>query len=179
MHVVGGVGAPRPPRPPRTGLPTARPYNRAMTTDTTDLEKRFGFLIVDVGRLYGKRYDELAKSSLDLTRAQCRMIAYLAHYGAMNQASLAEQLEVAPISAGRLLERMEEAGWVVRTPNPDDRRELLASLTPKAEGVLSAARRVGDEVQDEALAGFTPEEAEQFSNMLQRVRGNLSALVER
>ncbi|MDR3096099.1 MAG: MarR family transcriptional regulator [Paraburkholderia sp.] len=146
---------------------------------TTDLEKRFGFLVVDVGRLYGKRYDELAKASLELTRAQCRMIAYLAHYGDMNQASLAERLEVAPISAGRLLERMEEGGWVVRTPNPEDRRELLVSLTPKAEGALNGARRVGDEVHTEALAGFTPEEAEQFSRMLQRVRANLGALVER
>lgn len=151
-------------------------YNCAMTTD---LEKRFGFLIVDVGRLYGKRYDELAKSSLELTRAQCRMIAYLAHYGPINQASLAERLEVAPISAGRLLERMEESGWVVREANPDDRRELLVSLTPKAAGVLTSARRVGDEVQDEALAGFTQEEAEQFGEMLQRVRANLGLLVER
>jgi len=151
-----------------------------MTTDlTTDLEKRFGFLVVDVGRLYGKRYDELAKSSLELTRAQCRMIAYLAHYGDMNQASLAERLEVAPISAGRLLERMEEGGWVVRTPNPADRREWLVSLTPKAAGALNGARRVGDEVQAEALAGFTPAEAEQFGRMLQRVRANLGALVER
>ncbi|CAB3791401.1 MarR family transcriptional regulator [Paraburkholderia sp. A2WS-5] len=146
---------------------------------TTDLEKRFGFLVVDVGSLYGKRYDELAKSSLELTRAQCRTIAYLAHYGDMNQASLAERLEVAPISAGRLLERMEEGGWVVRAPNPEDRREWLVSLTPKAESALSGARRVGDEVQAEALAGFTPEEAEQFSRMLQRVRANLGALVER
>ncbi|MCG5075569.1 MarR family winged helix-turn-helix transcriptional regulator [Paraburkholderia tagetis] len=146
---------------------------------TTDLEQRFGFMVVDVGRLYGKRYDELAKSSLELTRAQCRIIAYLAHYGDMNQASLAERLEVAPISAGRLLERMEEGGWVVRTPNPEDRRELLVSLTPKAEGALNGARRVGDEVQAEALSGFTPEEAEQFGLMLQRVRANLGALIER
>ena len=152
------------------------PYNRAMTTD---LEKRFGFLIADVGRLCGKRYDDLAKSSLELTRAQCRMIAYLAHYGDMNQARLAERLEVAPISAGRLLERLEDGGWVARTANPNDRRELQVSLTPKAESVLAAARRVGDEVQAEALAGFTPEEAEQFSQMLQRVRANLGPLVER
>jgi ABC-type uncharacterized transport system ATPase subunit len=38
---------------------------------------------------------------------------------------------------------------------------------------------VGDEVQDEALAGFTAEEAEQFGEMLQRVRVNLGLLVER
>jgi DNA-binding MarR family transcriptional regulator len=159
-----------------TSTPQAAAYNCAMTTD---LEKRFGFLIVDVGRLYGKRYDELAKSSLELTRAQCRMLAYLDHYGPINQASLAERLEVAPISAGRMLERMEESGWVLREPNPDDRREWLVSLTPKAAGVLNSARRVGDEVQDEALAGFAAEEAEQFGEMLQRVRVNLGLLVER
>jgi len=145
----------------------------------TDLEKRFGFLIADVGRLCNRRYDDLAKSSLELTLAQCRMIAYLAHYGDMNQARLAERLEVAPISAGRLLERLEEGGWVAREANPNDRRELLVRLTPKAESVLSVARRIGDEMQAEALAGFTPEEAELFSNMLERVRANLGPLVER
>lgn len=146
---------------------------------TFDLEKRFGFLIAEVGRLSGKRYDDLARSSLELTRAQCRMIAYLAHYGDMNQARLAELLDVAPISAGRLVERLEEGGWVARTSNPHDRRELQVSLTAKAEAVLTRARRVGDEVAAEALAGFTPEEAEQFSAMLQRVRANLGPLVER
>ncbi|WP_293034676.1 hypothetical protein [Paraburkholderia sp.] len=45
--------------------------------------------------------------------------------------------------------------------------------------MLTAARRVGDEAQTEALAGFTPEEAEQFSQMLQRVRANPGPLVER
>jgi DNA-binding MarR family transcriptional regulator len=146
---------------------------------TYDLEKRFGFLIAEVGRLCGKRYDDLARSSLELTRAQCRMIAYLAHYGDMNQARLAQLLDVAPISAGRLVERLEEGGWVVRTDNPNDRRELQVSLTAKASAVLTRARRVGDEVAAEALAGFTPEEAEQFSAMLQRVRANLGPLVER
>ena len=144
-----------------------------------DLEQRFGFLIAEVGRLCGKRYDDLARSSLELTRAQCRMIAYLAHYGDMNQARLADLLDVAPISAGRLVERLEEGGWVARTGNPNDRRELLVSLTAKAEAVLTRARHVGDEVAAEALAGFTPEEVEQFSGMLQRVRANLGPLVER
>ena len=88
-------------------------YNPRMKTQ---LEERFGFLISDVGRLAGKRFDDLAKSSVDLTRAQCRVLAYLAHYGDINQARLADLLEVAPISAGRLLDRMEEGGWIERTP---------------------------------------------------------------
>ena len=146
----------------------------------TLLEERFGFLISDVSRLWGKRFDGHAKTSLDLTRAQCRVLAYLAHYGeVINQAQLADLLDVAPISAGRLLDRMEEGGWIERTANPQDRRERQVRMTPKAERSLGKARKVGDEVALEALNGFSDEEAAQLIALLQRVRGNLSRLVDR
>lgn len=151
-------------------------YNRGMETK---LEKRFGFLVSDVGRLCGKRFDDLAKSSLDLTRAQCRVLAYLSHYGEVNQARLADLLEVAPISAGRLLDRMEEGGWIERQPNPEDRRERVVRMTPKAENALDKARRVGDEVAAEALAGLGAQEREQLIGLLQRVRVNLGTIVDR
>ncbi|SIT44196.1 Regulatory protein MarR [Paraburkholderia ribeironis] len=145
----------------------------------TQLEERFGFLVHDVGRLAGKRFDDLAKSSVDLTRAQCRVLSYLAHYGDINQARLADLLEVAPISAGRLLDRMEEGGWIERAANPQDRREHQVRMTAKAERTLGKARKVGDEVALEALDGFTADETAQLIGLLQRVRGNLSRLVDR
>ena len=144
----------------------------------TLLDQRFGFLISDVGRLCGKRFDDLAKSSLDLTRAQCRALAYLSHYGDVNQARLADLLEVAPISAGRLLDRMEEGGWIERLADPLDRRARQVRLTPKAEQALNQARRVGDEIAAEALNGLSAQEAKQLISLLQRVRGNLSTIVD-
>ncbi|RZT42074.1 MarR family winged helix-turn-helix transcriptional regulator [Cupriavidus agavae] len=139
-----------------------------------NLDKRFGFLVADVGRLSGKRFDELSRASLDLTRAQYRVIAYLAYHGEMNQAGLADLMEVAPISAGRLLDRMEEGGWIARRPNPQDRRERMVGITDKAGQALDAARQVGDLVTGVALGGFTEAEAEQFMGFLQRARANLS-----
>jgi DNA-binding MarR family transcriptional regulator len=144
----------------------------------THLDRRFGFLISDVDRLCGKRFDELAKSSLDLTRAQCRALAYLSHYGEMNQACLADLLEVAPISAGRLLDRMEEGGWIERFANPEDRRERQVRMTPKAENALDRSRRVGDKVAAEALAGLTAEERAQLISLLRQVRLNLGSIVD-
>jgi len=114
----------------------------------THLDKRFGFLISDVGRLCSKRFDELAKSSL------------------------------APISAGRLLDRMEEGGWIERFSNPDDRRERTVRMTAKAEGALGRARRVGDSVAAEALAGLDADERAQLISLLRRVRVNLSTIVD-
>ncbi|MDE1179535.1 MarR family transcriptional regulator [Paraburkholderia sp.] len=144
----------------------------------TPVEERFGFLISDVGRLCAKRFDDYARSSLDLTRAQCRVLAYLSHYGDVNQARLADLLDVAPISAGRLLDRMEEAGWIERVANPQDRRERMVHLTPKAEGSLDNARKVGDQVAAEGLDGFSDDEVKQLIALLQRVRGNLSRIVD-
>jgi DNA-binding MarR family transcriptional regulator len=144
----------------------------------TQLDKRFGFLVSDVGRLSGKRFDDLAKSSLALTRAQCRALAYLSHHGEVNQARLADLLEVAPISAGRLLDRMEEGGWIERLSNPQDRRQRQIRMTAKAQKALDSARRVGDVVAAEALRGFTQREHEQLIDLLQRVRANLSRIVD-
>ena len=151
-------------------------YNRAMDTQ---FEERFGFLVSDVGRLVGRRFDQIAKTSLDLTRAQSRVLAYLAQYGGVNQARLAELLDVAPISAGRLLDRMEEGGWIERVENPDDRRERQVRMTSKAKRSLDRARRVGDAVSAEGLDGFSEKERQQLISLLQRVRANLSKVVDR
>ncbi|SIT39493.1 Transcriptional regulator, MarR family [Paraburkholderia piptadeniae] len=145
----------------------------------THFDERFGFLISDVGRLVGKRFDDLARLSIDLTRAQCRALAYLSHYGDINQARLADLLEVAPISAGRLLDRMEEGGWIERIGNPLDRREKQIRLTGKAERTLEDAKKVGDQIAAEGLSGLTDEEVKQLIALLQKVRGNLTRIVER
>jgi len=137
-------------------------------------ETRFGFLITDVGRLVGKLFDQRARHVLSLTRAQCRVLAYLALYGRINQASLAELLEITPIALARLLDRMAEGGWIERHPDPADRRAYRLVLTQKAEQSLEQALAVGDAVRDEALAGLTPSEQQQLITLLLRVRDNLS-----
>jgi DNA-binding MarR family transcriptional regulator len=145
----------------------------------TQFDERFGFLVSDVGRLVGKRFDDLARLSVDLTRAQCRALAYLSYYGDINQARLADLLEVAPISAGRLLDRMEEGGWIERVNNPRDRREKQIRLTEKAERSLDDAKKVGDQIAAEGLSGLSEEETKQLITLLQKVRANLTKIVER
>ena len=50
--------------------------------------------------------------------------------------TLAEQLLIAPHTAAELVARMVEAGLVVKTPSPSDRRRQELSLTPKARALL-------------------------------------------
>jgi len=132
-----------------------------------------GLLLNDTARLLRRRFDQRARH-LGLTRAQWNVIAMLFRNEGINQAGLADLLEVEPITLCRQIDRMEEAGWVERHPDPNDRRARLLRLTGKARAILERGRAVAAEVYAEALAGMPPEAEAQLGALLARVRANLS-----
>jgi MarR family transcriptional regulator, transcriptional regulator for hemolysin len=137
-----------------------------------DLNRRFGFLVHDVSRLMRKRFDGRAEQ-VGLTRAQWSVVAHLFRQEGVNQATLADWLDIKQITLARLLDRLEAAGWVQRRPHPEDRRAKCLYLTEKALARLDHMRLLADEVQDEALAGFGPEQRERLTELLLRVKDNL------
>jgi MarR family transcriptional regulator, transcriptional regulator for hemolysin len=146
----------------------------AMNDRDFDFNRSFGFVLHETARLLSKRYDQRSKS-LGLTRAQCQVLAYLVYHEGINQAGLAELLELEPISLGRLVDRMAQAGWVERRPDPQDRRAWQLFITEKAKPYFVEMVAIGREVRAEALAGFTPEEGDRIMELLVRARHNLSA----
>ncbi len=146
-----------------------------------DFSHRFGFVMNEVGRLYGRQFDQISREELGLSRAQCRLIAQVASNDGdrpWTQAELAQRLELTPMGVATLCDRMEAAGWIARRPSATDRRANAIELQPRAEEALVKAMAVGDRVQESALAGFSPAERKQLLAMLQRVRANLSAGAE-
>ena len=138
-----------------------------------DLDRSFGFLVHDVARLFARRFDHNGRR-LGLTRAQCRTLGYLARNEGINQAGLADILEIRPMTLVRQIDRMEDAGWIERRPDPADRRARRLFLTAKAWPVLGRILNVANETRDEALTRLAPEEADQLIEMLHRVHGTLS-----
>lgn len=138
-----------------------------------DLDRSFGFLVTDVARLFGRRFSHHGKR-LGLTRAQCRTLGYLARNEGINQAGLADVLEIRPMTLVRQIDRMEEAGWIERRPDPADRRARRLYLTAKAWPILGRIWSVANDTRDEALARMTPAEGEQLVNLLYRVHDTLS-----
>jgi DNA-binding MarR family transcriptional regulator len=138
-----------------------------------DLDHSFGFLVNDVARLFGQRFSHNGRR-LGLTRAQCRTLGYLARNEGINQAGLADLLEIRPMTLGRQIDRMEEAGWLERRPDPADRRARRLYLTGKARPILGRILSVANVTRDEALALLSPAEAEQLTDLLSRVHETLS-----
>ncbi|HEX2151937.1 MAG TPA: MarR family transcriptional regulator [Stellaceae bacterium] len=141
-----------------------------------DLDRSFGFLVNDVARLFGRRFSHNG-SRLGLTRAQCRTLARIARHEGINQAGLADLLEVRPMTLVRQIDRMEEAGWIERRPDPADRRARLLFLTGKARPILGRIRDVANDTRDEALARLSPTETAQLIALLTRVHATLSERV--
>jgi MarR family transcriptional regulator, transcriptional regulator for hemolysin len=138
-----------------------------------ELDRSFGFLVHDVARLYGRRFDRNGRR-LELTRAQCRTLGYLARNEGINQAGLADLLEIRPMTLVRQIDRMQEAGWIERRPDPSDRRARRLYLTDKARPILGRIWDVASETQDQVLAALTPDESEQLIDLLRRVHGSLA-----
>ncbi len=132
-----------------------------------------GFLIADTARLLRKRFDQRARE-LGLTRSQWQVLAYLAINEGINQAGLADILEIEPITLSRHLDKLESAGWVVRQPDPTDKRVRILLLSDAASGELAKIRKVGRCLMDEMTTGLTPEEIDVMKSGLQHIRNALS-----
>ena len=142
-----------------------------------DLDRSFGFLVHDVARLFGRRFNQRALLFLGLTRAQCKVLGYLARYEGINQAGLADLLEIKPMTLVRQIDRMEEDGWIERRPQPGDRRARRLVLTEKARPILDCILDLSNEVRTEAFAGLSREEGKHLNELLRRVHANLSERV--
>src|SRR5260221_3795835 len=67
---------------------------------------------------------------LGLTRSQWLVINRLHRHPDATQSELAEMLEVEKATAGRMIDRMEKKGWVVRRADAADRRVQCPDPTP-------------------------------------------------
>ena len=132
-----------------------------------------GFLVNDAARLMRKDFERRARS-LGLTRAQWQTLFHLARNEGCNQATLADLLDVEPITLARTIDRLEGSGLVERRADPTDRRARLLFLGERAHPLLEELRALGAETREIALAGIDDGERTLLMTLLTKMRANLS-----
>jgi MarR family transcriptional regulator, transcriptional regulator for hemolysin len=138
--------------------------------------RTFGFVLNDVARLLRKRFEQRARAdALGLTRAQASVLAYLARQEGLNQAALAQILDVEPITLARLLDRLQTAELVERRADPKDRRAHLLYLTEAAYPLLDRIFALAAEVREDAMARIGEADRALLLDLLLRMKGNLLA----
>ncbi len=142
-----------------------------------DDERHIGFLISDVARLMRTAFDRRVRR-LGLTRSQWLVINRLHRRPGATQSELAEMLEVEKATAGRMVDRMEKKGWVVRRADAADRRVNRLFLTAEADLIQVQLAQIADRTVDNALALLSAREREQFSDWMRQVKRQLQAMLE-
>ncbi|RYE53336.1 MAG: MarR family transcriptional regulator [Rhizobiaceae bacterium] len=132
-----------------------------------------GFLISDVSRLMRKRFDERARL-IGATRAQWKTLVTLSRNEGINQGGLADLLEVEPITLTRMIDRLEEAGYVERRRDPADRRAWRIHLTDAAKPVLEKLGTYADDLFELSLAGLDDRQRVALLAALDTIRSNLA-----
>lgn len=129
-------------------------------------------LVTEISRLFSRDFSARV-SDYGLTHTQWRALAVLSKNEGIKQAVLADLLQIQPISLGRLIDRLEAAGWVERRRAVNDRRAIQLYLTPKAGPVLDRMTVTASLTRETGLSDFDAGEREQLIRMLQRLKANL------
>lgn len=137
--------------------------------------KTLGFLLHDASRLIRRRFEARGRH-YGLSSAQWRLLVHLGREGSASQARIAELLEIEPISVSRLVDRMEQAGWVERGSDPTDRRVRLLQPTRKATDAFEEVRALAGEIYDTALEGLDAGDRATLMRGLETVVANLGRM---
>ena len=129
------------------------------------------FEIGETAHALRKAFDRLAVG-LGVTRAQWKVLFKLTRKPGLRQVELADLLDLEPITLCRIIDRLEEAGLVERTRDPEDRRAWRLHVTEKAQPLIEKLKAVGAELVGEAFAGIDRQEIEITRQVLARVREN-------
>jgi DNA-binding MarR family transcriptional regulator len=107
---------------------------------------------------------------LGLTYAQARLLRTIAaadHPPRM--CDLAAGLGIVPRSATTTVEALEAAGFVMRLPDPDDRRSVLVALTPGARRAVARIQSARCDAADEVFAALDDSQRATLLDLLDRV----------
>ena len=116
---------------------------------------------------------DMADHGHALNLSQFLVLRKLEVLGPMSAIDLSRAIDHNPGAMTRLLDRLEEQGFLRRAPQAGDRRALRIELTETGAALSHQLRDSADRAADHALRTLNAEEREQFVRLLERVHASL------
>lgn len=142
--------------------------------------RRGGFLMSKIHQLSGRVFARKLKEHgiEQINPAQGRILFVLWQQDGIPIRELGRRTSLGKSTLTSMLDRLEQAGHLVRAPSPDDRRTILIHLTEKDRAMQATYDRVSDEMNDIYYDGFEQAEIERFETALGRILANLERAEE-
>ncbi len=130
------------------------------------------FLIMEAARLQRTVFDRRVRK-IGFTRTQWMALRRVGDQPGVNQSELAELLEVEKATAGRVIDKLENFGWLERRQDDADRRVKRVYLTELGRRIHSEITPIAEAMVEEELAGLSAKERETLTDLLLNVKQRL------
>ncbi|HVU09776.1 MAG TPA: MarR family transcriptional regulator [Phototrophicaceae bacterium] len=114
-------------------------------------------------------------SAFNLYESQDMLLRQLWDEDGLPQAELTRRLGVEAATVSKAVERMENAGFLRRQPDPDDARANRIYLTEQGRGLEQPVKQVWQEIEAQVFAHMTAEERMLLRRLVLQMRENLTS----
>lgn len=100
---------------------------------------------------------DTALKQYGLTSMQFTLLSVLAARKDQSSAQLSRRFYITPQAMGQVLSNLEEAGWLIRSEDPANRRVLQVNLTKEGHELLKTCDAIVRKIEKEAFEEIDPE----------------------
>ncbi|MFD4571497.1 MarR family winged helix-turn-helix transcriptional regulator [Streptomyces sp. NPDC058417] len=108
----------------------------------------------------------------DCPAGSAAVLTLLDRHGDLRMSALAELLAVDMSVTSRHAAHLAERGWIVRSPDPADKRSRILRLTPEGDAVLADLTRRSTALLAERLRDWSDDEVGQLIRLMTRLRAS-------
>ena len=138
------------------------------------IERQGGFLVSKIHHLSGRIFARLLKEyEIEINPAQGRILFVLWRQDGIPIRELAKRTSLGKSTLTSMLDRLEEAGYIVRERSDADRRVILVKRTAKDRAAQATYERVSMAMTEIYYRGLSEAEIDGFERLLERILDNL------
>lgn len=124
-----------------------------------------------------RNYAEKMLGPHGLTVEQFHILKTTSLEHGLSQNELCSQVAKKPANITRILDRMEKKGWIVRRPNPEDRRSTLVFRTVAGADIEQEVALHFESYSSWFTEGINPDEDRIFREVLSKIDTNIEKLM--
>lgn len=117
----------------------------------------------------GKQMHDQQIGITDYSPVQNYVINYIGLAGSMNVKELAKLMHVTSGAATQHLDTLEQSGAITRTINPDNRREVVVSLSPKGVEINNRIRKAKRHMLQELCSDLSEPERKTLVELVEKI----------
>lgn len=136
-----------------------------------------GFVIENTAKQMKLSFSRLLllHSEIDITVDQWIIIQLLQQYGQLSQQKLAEYAVKDAPTVTRILDILTDKTYIIRTPDPADRRKFSIILTEKGMEIYKKVTPLVQEFRSESYKDITEFELEVVAGVMAKIKLNLQS----